>query len=108
MSITATYKIGTNRGRPRIWIDGKRLAEAGFVGGIVFYCHVNYENITCTLVEPPENTLTGSLRERKVTGRLDGKPIIDMSGIDVEIAFPGGKRVKVTFSPGKLVIELEE
>ena len=34
------HKIGTNKGRPRIWLDGPRLAEAGFVGGTVYLCNV--------------------------------------------------------------------
>ncbi len=118
--VSATYKIGTNKGRPRIWIDGKRLADAGFTGGTYYTCIPTFGKITC------QKYFSASLedavvwetmqavvevdggRVRKVTGRPDGKPIIDLLGADVEAAFPGGKRVKATFFPGKLVIEREE
>ena len=119
-SVTATYKVGTNKGRPRIWIDGRRLADAVFAGGIEYWCTVQCEDadfrgsafsgrIECaiTTVLP---VLEGrySHRKRRVTGRPGGKPIIDLLGRDVEAAFPGASRVRATFSPGKIVIEREE
>ncbi len=116
--VVATYKIGTNKGRPRIWIDGKRLAAAGFVGGTMYWCAVRKDLsprppglIVCSLTSllpQPLNSVFFRVIERKVTGRSDGKPIIDLLGADVEAAFPGGKRVKATFSPGKILIEREE
>jgi hypothetical protein len=38
--VTGSYKVGLSKGRPRIWIDGKKLAEAGFVGGSTYYYEV--------------------------------------------------------------------
>lgn len=110
--ITASYKIGVNKGRPRIWIDGKKLADAGFKGGTAYFCAVKSGQIRCTLAPVPSQDLSidsewKRIRERRVTGRPDGKPIIDMLGQDVEIAFPGAERVKVTFKPGILTIERE-
>lgn len=106
-----SYKIGNNKGRPRIWLDGKRLTEAGFVGGTTYYCYVSAEektdttysagNIVCRLKAAPE--MEGA-EMRKVTARADGKPIIDMLGADVEAAFPGAERVNVVFSPGRIII----
>lgn len=97
--VEAEFKIGKNKDRPRIWLDGKRLTEAGFVGGTAYYTNVWLGNIVCALEAPPLFR-----RVRKVTGRLSGKPIIDMLGSDVEEAFPGAERVKVTFEPGKITI----
>lgn len=91
---TATIKIGMNKGKRRIWLDGKRLLEAGFVGGSVYRCEVMPGRINMALnTERPG-------RLRKVTGRPDGKPIIDILGRDVELAFPTGSHVLVSFHAG--------
>lgn len=94
----AVYKIGCNKGRPRIWIDGKRLADAGFVGGTIYRCGVLPGVIQLSLNPMPDE------HTRKVTGRPDGKPIIDMLGRDVAAAFPGASHVAVTFSAGQIII----
>jgi DNA (cytosine-5)-methyltransferase 1 len=105
LTVTAArYKVGTNKGRPRIWIDGKRLANAGFTGGTGYLCYVERGRIVLSLwpIDRLE-TMIGS-RTRKVTGRPDGKPIIDMLGRDVETAFPGVATVFVMFEPGLIDI----
>ena len=35
---TAVFKIGVNKGKRRLWIDGRRLTDAGFVGGMSYRC----------------------------------------------------------------------
>jgi hypothetical protein len=37
--ITATRKIGQNRGKPRLWIEGKLLVDAGLPHGTI-WCFV--------------------------------------------------------------------
>ncbi len=114
--VIAEHKIGKNKGRPRIWLDGKRLTAAGFTGGTVYHSVVYAEDnrILCTTATGFPNVCPCQVRIireadrhrlRKVTGRPDGKPIIDILGADVETAFPGAERVKVTFTPGRIVIE---
>ncbi len=106
MSETITAKVGSNRGRPRIWLDGKRLVAAHFTGGSIYTCFVKPGRIVC---------LVGDLlnyrkqqgetnRLRKVTGRPDGKPIIDLVGRDVEAAFGDAASVRVIFAKGRIEI----
>jgi len=95
---TATYKVGTNRGRRRVWIDGPRLTRAGFVPGTRYWAPVSLGLMTLSLTE-----MEGS-RQRKVSGRPSGKPIIDISGGDVDIAFPTCAAVQAVFKHG--VIEI--
>lgn len=94
----SVYKIGTNKGRPRIWIDGARLAAAGFTGGTTYRCEAKPGEIRLSI----DPDATGRLR--KVTGRPDGKPIIDMLGADVALAFPDVTHVIVNFRQGRIVI----
>lgn len=92
------FKIGVNKGRPRIWLDGRHLIEAGFTGGTAYRCESKAGAILLWL------DLDRPGRLRKVTGRPDGKPIVDMVGADVETAFPGATHVAVFFHPGRIVI----
>tara|TARA_R110000824_G_scaffold84978_1_gene211501 strand:- start:739 stop:1056 length:318 start_codon:yes stop_codon:yes gene_type:complete len=77
--ISSTHKIQLNRGKRRIWIDGKRLAHARFIGGTHYDLEASEDIIVLTL-----NDQDGA---RKVTGRPDGKPIIDIIGKVVSDAF---------------------
>jgi DNA (cytosine-5)-methyltransferase 1 len=110
MTALPRFKIGTNRGRRRIWLDGRRLADAGFVGGTVYECLVRRGEIVCTIPEPGDREpiapppAGATVGQRKVTGRPDGKPIIDISGKAVETAFPAAETVKVRFEPGRITI----
>jgi DNA (cytosine-5)-methyltransferase 1 len=95
----STNKIGTNRGRKRIWLDGKKLAHAGFTGGTRY-----------SFAELPEDyqgliliKMDGG--DRKVTGRPDGKPIIDIVGKVVAEQFGDATHISVTYDPsGEITI----
>ena len=93
---TATINIGLNKGKRRILLEGRRLLAAGFVGGLRYACVVKPGSIVMSL--PGD--------DRKITGRPDGKPIIDIIGRDIETAFPTGKQVFVTFRPNHISIRL--
>lgn len=95
---TAIFKIGMNKGKRRLWIDGRRLSEAGFVGGLSYRCDVARGKINMSL------SLGRPGRLRKVSGRPDGKPIIDMLGRDVETAFPSETHVAVHFGKGRIQV----
>lgn len=99
MSEFATVKIGRNRGSRRIWIDGKRLLDAGFTGGSTYYCKVNRNSLSLCL----QAGGVANEQKRKVTGRPSGKPIIDISGRTVDEAFSATvTQVVATFSDGRI------
>lgn len=109
MDITATFAIGRNRGRPRIWLDGKRLLDIGFTPGSYYTCFVGPEKIIGIIGDLtgspstwPKGVITAHMR--KVSGRLDGKPIIDLSGRDVAHAFPGITRIQARFRERRIDI----
>lgn len=94
----ATYKIGVNRGRRRIWLDGPRLTRAGFTPGVHYWSMASPGRMTLVLNEVEGYTA------RKVSGRSDGKPIIDISGKDVHVAFPICAAIDVEFQLGLISI----
>lgn len=61
--------IGQNRGKPRLWIEGKFLLEAGFTPGLRY--NFSFDQFWLD----PKGT-------RKVSGKGD-RPIIDISGAAV-------------------------
>jgi hypothetical protein len=96
-----TYKIGLSKGKRRIWIDGAPLAGAGFIGGASYHCVAAAGVITLSLA-PIDGAAV-----RKVTGRPDGKPIVDIVGRTVDAALPGAARVRVAFGAGTIIIKGE-
>lgn len=59
-------RVGMNRGKPRIWIEGKILTEAGFKPGD------RYDFDGTRITRNPEG-------KRKISGKGD-RPIVDISG----------------------------
>ncbi len=112
-----THKIGTNRGRKRIWLDGKNLTQAGFHGGRHYICTPRrfnaFWNNELVLHFSPVNPIEDRLDDfdlptgaaiRKVTGRPDGKPIIDITGQLVSETFPNATHVDVEYQHCRIVI----
>jgi hypothetical protein len=111
--LTKTHKIGLNRGKRRIWIDGKALTDAGFTGGTKYVLsHRRFHNwhnnvlVLFALKDDGEGRyLSMNQQFRKVTGRPDGKPIIDIVGAIVADTFPPGvTHVDVTYEDRRIVI----
>ena len=83
------YKIGANRGRPRIWLEGKRLTAAGIGRGDRFRTHKVDDGVNIAI--DPDG-------RRKVSGKGD-RPIIDIVGSDVKYwGFDIGDDVEVTYN----------
>lgn len=101
--------IGNNHGKKtsRIWIEGKRLVEAGFTVGARYLRTVGPDWITLQLRGPDEDW------SHKVSGKGD-KPIIDTSGKVVRDVFPdtgddtAKQVVEVTYEPGVIIIKRPE
>lgn len=89
-------KRGTNRGRPRIWLEGKILTEAGFRRGDQF--SIRTGEYWLKLTKDPEGS-------RKVSGKAE-KPIIDIMGATLG-PLQQVDRVLVRYEPdgGTLIIE---
>lgn len=89
--ITSNLKLGIHRGAPRLWIEGKRLTNAGFNAGDRYNITQTGESLIIT--KSPSGT-------NKVAGTLS-RPIIDRHSQDWSVF---GGRVQVEFTPNKLII----
>ena len=90
--LAPTVKL--NRGKPRIWLEGTRLARGAFFAGVRYT--VTFKDGTVTL----KATKDGG---RKVSAYLN-KPIIDLNSKEVGNWFPVGTKLKAVVRKGRIVI----
>lgn len=88
--------IGQNRGRPRLWIEGKFLLDSGWNNGDRWYARVTPGVLL--LIKDSDG-------DRKVAGTAQ-RPIIDIVGKVVESAFDCTKVKRVAITATKTQIEI--
>ena len=77
-STSKVYKIASNRGKPRVWIEGQRLIQFGIVAGMKFdreiadgsMCLTFYTGKPFPAPETARHTVSGTA----------ARPIIDLNG----------------------------
>lgn len=87
--------IGSNKGKARLWIQGKRLAAAGFVAK---------ETLYSVSIEPGRLVIAIT---REGDHRVSGKgemPIIDLNTDDLLWLGPIGTKLEIAAQRGKLVL----
>lgn len=92
--------IGSNKEKPRLWIEGVKLSTAGFVRGAMY--HLNIEKNEIQIILDPNGA-------RKVSGRKRGDrdiPILDIALRELEENFDAGTRVRVVFTQGRISVTL--
>ena len=90
-----TRKIGVNRGKNRIWIEGNSLTDFDWLKG------VTYKKEVSTGLMVLEKTPKGQL---KVAGG-EGRPVLDLCGLYVNANFEGFESVTIEISKAAIVIE---
>jgi DNA (cytosine-5)-methyltransferase 1 len=90
-------RLGTNRGLPRLWLEGKWLAEYGFTRHTKFTVKTFTDKTLRFLIDPEG--------ERKVSGKNSKTgdiPIIDINGALLEDFADAD--LTLTITPGEIVI----
>ena len=86
-STSKVYKIASNRGKPRVWIEGQRLIQFGIVAGMKFdreiadgsMCLTFYTGKPFPAPETARHTVSGTA----------ARPIIDLNGAYLIKLFSG-------------------
>ena len=90
------YVVRANKGKPRIWLEGKRLSASNFSAGDRFeIIHTRSAEQLVML-----RKIDGG---RKVSGKL-GRPIIDLSGSSC-LPFATGDAVTIEYSLNEITIK---
>ena len=94
-------KLGKNRGKPRIWIEGRALLAAGFAPGMAFHARFSPARITLTAGAGE------GMKSRTVSGKIRASgphPIIDINSMEIFFALPGVARISVEMGEGIITI----
>lgn len=82
-------KIGSNRGRPRIFLDGVQAVRAGFSPGECFDVEVDGQRITLVKKDDGSRVVTGRSRNGRV------HPVIDINSAELLKMFEGMDSVRI-------------
>jgi hypothetical protein len=97
MVLQRRAKIGLNRGKARLWLEGQWLADAGFAVGTKFtmtITRVRSQNYIHLRAQPDG--------DRKVSGK-GTKPIIDINTDILRTLAPAGDYIRLNVSQGSIV-----
>ena len=99
-----TFKVCTNKGNKRIWIEGAALSDHGFTNGRTFTRAILQaaDMPRPTMVLDFTNEQDG--RTHKVAGTAD-RPIIDLCGKYVTEFFDGASHYVAWFGDNSIIIE---
>ena len=99
-----TFKVCTNKGNKRIWIEGNILAANGFTNGRTFTRAILQaaDMPRPTMILDFSNEQDG--RMHKVAGTAD-RPIIDLCGKYVTEFFDGASHYVAWFGDNSIIIE---
>lgn len=89
---TLTRKIGLNRGKPRLWLEGKVLLDNGF-GHKIAWDAVRFPDPT-NPEWPSIDLIAGSGRSRLVAGSPT-RPVIDINSKELLAGFTPGEEVTI-------------
>lgn len=93
--------VKAHRSAKRIWLEGRRLVDAGFLPGATYSVHQDETTGNLTMVLDPEGDRIVSQRRRRNSDKVD--PIIDLCRKDLA---PAGTRIRVVFHLGKIEASL--
>ncbi len=93
---TLETKIGTNRGKHRVWIEGDNLALNGWQTG---------EHYTRQEIEGGFMLTKNPTAKLKVAKGKQGRPVLDLCGKYVEKALGGYQKAIVTITPETITIK---
>ena len=95
MSKTYTRKIGSNRGKPRLWLEGAILLETGFKHGLTWDAY--------PIDDGSLRLLASNEGGRKIAGTAE-RPIIDINSTATLAGFSVGDVVTITAQRHLLIV----
>lgn len=101
MTAHVSYQtIGENRAKPRLWIEGHKLAAAGFTKGARYALRAEGDVLELYLDPNGDRTVSG-----KATSTGD-KPIVDIVLGPKNADLPAGTRVRVLFRENRVSVRV--
>lgn len=92
--------IGTNRDRPRLWIEGVKLGAAGFTRGARYTLAFEDDSMVLRLDSAGPRSVSGKVKNDRDI------PILDLCLKELETHFGRDARVRVIFTQGEIHVSL--
>lgn len=102
MATIINTKLGENRGRKRVYIEGRKLAREGYTAGMKFDLEVKGDEILLSANDDGRFTVS------KRTRNGDVMPIIDLTTKEIAEVFDGVETLRVAISRGKIIISAHQ
>lgn len=100
MATIVNTKIGQNKGRKRVFIEGRKLAREGFAPGMMYNLNVTDDQLHIEASETGKYKI--SRRKNRTSG--DELPVIDITANALADLFEESEPVRVLIQQGKIVI----
>lgn len=98
MATIVNTKLGEHRGKPRVWLEGQKLAREGYAPGTKL--QVEFKNDSVVLTPGIVGRYSVSSRQRN--GRIN--PIVDLSMTELAGLFEGVEKLRIAIQAGRIVI----
>jgi len=99
----AVRKLGTHRGSPRLWLEGREPSKGGFRPGVRFNVQVDRERSLLVLAVAKDGLRIVSTK-RKQHAAAEGIPVIDINSRQLLEVFANLSAVRVVVEPGRISI----
>lgn len=102
---TSKHRLGTTRAgeRSRVWLEGKRLKDAGFTQGTLFSKDWSKGKLIIERITQTTFDKLSPINRGTVSGNAD-RPVIDITGERVQVTFSGAT-VSATYAYRCIVVE---
>jgi DNA (cytosine-5)-methyltransferase 1 len=98
--------VGESRGRPRLWLEGMRLADAGFTPGAAYTVALDTETRTITLTLDPAGDRHVSKRTKALKSGVRVKPLIEVADASLTDVLGDAGRVRAVLGDGSITFTL--
>lgn len=96
-------KIGMNKGAPRVYKEGRRIALAGFTPGTTYHATIHQDQGMLVLKVDPAGDYKVSKKAVR-TGSADVVPVIDINSKELLGMFEGMDQVRVIVREGQITL----
>jgi len=102
MSNVVYRKIGTHKGKKRIWFEGQKLAFQGIEPGMQYSLEPDSETHQINIIFKKDGDLTVSRRKNKD----NYLPVMDIRSDDIQAVFGDAERIRAVIHSDKIVITI--
>lgn len=108
MSVIINTKFGTNKGKTRIWLEGRKLAHEGILVGMSYKVVVTGATVKVVIghnIDQP----TGTVSRRKVRGEEEVYlPVMDIPADDLFALFKGAQNIRIAVRGLSMVVSVQQ